>query len=377
MTTLTIKKQSYKVVFRCDASIQIGSGHVMRCLTLADELARQGAECFFICREHEGNLIEDLRQHGYQVYVLPLENGIAVEPENRSALAPTLTHSHWLASSQHRDAELSRLIVEGLQPDWLIVDHYALDARWEKKLHPFCKKLMVIDDLADRPHACEVLLDQNFGRNPQDYAVLTPAKCQVLCGSMYALLRPEFAKWRDYSLEQRQHNKLTSILINLGGVDKDNVTSKVLKALQTKALPDHCAITVVMGSTSPSIAAVKQQAATMPWPTAVKVAVDNMAELMANSDLAIGAAGSTSWERCCLGLPTIMLVLADNQRVIADALEEAGAAQRFNLAELESEPLALDRCITSVVIKLREMSRVASSITDGLGVSRLAEVLLP
>lgn len=371
MTTFTIKEQSYKVGFRCDASIQIGSGHVMRCLSLADELARQGAQCFFICREHKGNLIEVLQQRGYQVYVLPLENDVAIESQGKSAL----THSHWLASSQHRDAELSRSVVETLQPDWLIVDHYALDASWEKEMHPFCKKLMVIDDLADRQHACEVLLDQNFGRNPQDYAALTPAECQLLCGSMYALLRPEFAKWREYSLEQRQHNKLASILINLGGVDKDNITSKVLKALRTKALPDHCAITVVMGSTSPSIAAVKQQAAIMPWPTAVKVAVDNMAELMANSDLAIGAAGSTSWERCCLGLPTIMLVLADNQRGIADALEKAGAAQRFDLALLESEPLALGHCIASVVTKLREMSRVASSITDGLGASRLARVL--
>jgi len=377
MTTRTIKEQSYKVAFRCDASIQIGSGHVMRCLSLADELARQGAECFFICREHKGNLIEILQQHGYQVYVLPLENDRAIEPEDRSSLVPTLAHSHWLASSQHRDAELSRSIVEALQPDWLIVDHYALDASWEKKLHPFCKKLMVIDDLADREHACEVLLDQNFGRNPQDYAALIPAECQVLCGSMYALLRAEFAKWREYSLERRQHNKLASVLINLGGVDKDNITSKVLKALQTKALPNECAITVVMGSTSPSIAAVKQQAAIMPWPTAVKVAVDNMAELMANSDLAIGAAGSTSWERCCLGLPTIMLVLADNQRVIADALAEVGAAQRFYLAVLEAEPLALGLCIASVVAKMSEMSRVASSITDGLGVSRLAKVLLP
>ncbi|MGP4789304.1 UDP-2,4-diacetamido-2,4,6-trideoxy-beta-L-altropyranose hydrolase [Psychrobacter sp. 1Y11] len=375
MTTRTIKEQGYKVGFRCDASIQIGSGHAMRCLTLADELARQGAQCFFICRQHEGNLIEVLRQQGYPVYALPLEDSLTIESQDRSSLAPTLTHSHWLASSQYRDAELSRSIVEALQPDWLIVDHYALDARWEKKLHPFCKKLMVVDDLADREHACEVLLDQNFGRNLQDYAALIPAECQVLCGSMYALLRPEFAKWREYSLERRQHNKLTSILINLGGVDKDNITSKVLKALQIKALPDYCTITVVMGSTSPSIAAVKQQAAIMPWPTVVKVAVDNMAELMANSDLAIGAAGSTSWERCCLGLPTIMLVLADNQRVIADALEEVSAAQRFDLAVLEAEPSALGHCIASVVAKMSEMGRVASSITDGLGASRLARVL--
>jgi len=169
---------------------------------------------------------------------------------------------------------------------------------------------------------------------------------------------------------------LASILINLGGVDKDNITTKILKGLQTKSLPDHCSMNIVMGSTSPWIEAVKQQAAIMQWPTSVKVGVDNMAELMANSDLAIGAAGSTSWERCCLGLPTIMLVLADNQRDIANVLEDVGAALTFNINKLEAEPLALEQCIASAVPKMREMSRIASTVTDGLGVTRLSKILL-
>ena len=364
--------KEYKIVFRCDASIQIGSGHVMRCLTLADELSRQGAESFFICRQHDGSLIEILQQRGYQVYTLPLEHGLVIESESKA----TLAHADWLASTQHRDAELSISIVKAIQPDWLIVDHYALDESWEKRLKPYCKKLMVIDDLADRKHDCDILLDQNFGRDPQDYAAYVNEDCELLCGSNYALLRPEFAEWRSYSLERRQHNKLASILINLGGVDKDNITTKILKGLQTKSLPDHCSMNIVMGSTSPWIEAVKQQAAIMQWRTVVKVGVDNMAELMANSDLAIGAAGSTSWERCCLGLPTIMLVLADNQRDIANVLEDVGAALTFNINKLEAEPLALEQCIASAVPKMRAMSRVASAVTDGLGVTRLSKVLL-
>ena len=364
--------KEYKIVFRCDASIQIGSGHVMRCLTLADELSRQGAESFFICRQHDGSLIEILQQRGYQVYMLPLEHGLGIESESKA----TLAHADWLASTQHRDAELSISIVKAIQPDWLIVDHYALDENWEKRLQPYCKKLMVIDDLADRKHDCDVLLDQNFGRDPQDYAAHVNEDCELLCGSNYALLRPEFAEWRGYSLERRQHNKLASILINLGGVDKDNITTKILKILQTKSLPDHCSITIVMGSTSPWIEAVKQQAAIMQWRTVVKVGVDNMAEIMANSNLAIGAAGSTSWERCCLGLPTIMLVLADNQQVIASALEAVGAALTFDMTILEAEPLAFAQGIESVVPKMREMSKAASKVTDGLGVTRLSRVLL-
>lgn len=364
-------EKEYKIVFRCDASIQIGSGHVMRCLTLADELSRRGAECSFICRQHDGNLIKEIQQQGYKVYPLPLEHDLGVESESKAILA----HADWLASTQHRDAELSCLIVEKMTPDWLIVDHYALDESWEKKLKPYCKKIMVIDDLADRKHHCDVLLDQNFGRDAQDYAAHVNEDCKLLCGSNYALLRPEFAEWRSYSLERRQHNKLASILINLGGVDKDNITIKILKALQTKSLFDHCSITIVMGSTSPWIEAVKQQAATIQWHTVVKVGVNNMAELMANSDLAIGAAGSTSWERCCLGLPTIMLVLADNQQIIASALEAVGAARTFDINILEAEPLAFDQVIKSVVPKMKDMSKAASNVTDGLGALRLARFL--
>ena len=363
--------KEYKIVFRCDASIQIGSGHVMRCLTLADELSRQGAESFFICRQHDGSLIEILQQRGYQVYTLPLEHDSGIESESKA----TLAHADWLASTQHRDAELSISIVKAIQPDWLIVDHYALDESWEKRLQPYCKKLMVIDDLADRKHDCDVLLDQNFGRDPQDYAAYVNEDCELLCGSNYALLRPEFAEWRRYSLERRQHNKLASILINLGGVDKDNITTKILKGLQTKSLPDHCSMNIVMGSTSPWIEAVKQQAAIMQWRTVVKVGVDNMAELMANSNLAIGAAGSTSWERCCLGLPTIMLVLADNQQVIASALEAVGAALTFDITMLEAEPIAFAQGIESIAPKMREMSKTASKVTDGLGASRLSRFL--
>lgn len=366
---MTVKE--HKIVFRCDASIQIGSGHVMRCLTLADELSRQGAESFFICRQHDGSLIEILQQRGYQVYTLPLEHGLVIE----SASKATLAHADWLATTQHRDAELSRSIVEQIKPNWLIVDHYALDENWEKRLRQYCKKIMVIDDLADRKHDCDVLLDQNFGRDAQDYAAYVNKDCELLCGSKYALLRPEFAEWRSYSLERRQHNKLASILINLGGVDKDNITTKILKALQNKSLPDYCSIIIVMGSTSPWIDAVKQQAAIMQWRTVVKVGVSNMAELMANSDLAIGAAGSTSWERCCLGLPTIMLVLADNQQIIASALEAVGAARTFDINILEAEPLVFDQVIKSVVPKMKEMSRAASKVTDGLGALRLSRFL--
>src|SRR5690606_2585434 len=145
-------------------------------------------------------------------------------------------HSHWLGATQTQDAAGCVPILAKLNPDWLIVDHYALDARWERALKPHYRKLMVIDDLADRPHQCDLLLDQTFGRDAEDYQTWVPANCRLLCGSHYALLRPEFAALRPYSLARRATPQLRQLLITMGGVDKDNATGQVLEALRASQL---------------------------------------------------------------------------------------------------------------------------------------------
>lgn len=359
------------IAFRCDASIQIGTGHVMRCLTLADELARQGAKCHFICREHDGNLIDLITQRGYEVYKL---EAIPLNNSNKDEAETTLFHSEWLGTSQAEDAKQSIDIISDIEPEWLIVDHYALNNYWEQKLRPHCDNVLVIDDLADRKHDCDVLLDQTFGRVIQDYQHLVPNHCEVLCGTTYALLRPEFSKWRQYSLERRKNNVLEHILVNLGGVDKDNLTSKILDALKQAPLSKSCRITVVMGSTSPWISTVIEKARQLPWPAEVKTGVSTMAELMANSDLAIGAAGSTSWERCCLGLPTIMLVIANNQMNIANNLESINAVKvvlnNHNLAQMINKYLY--EFIQSPE-KLESMSQSSTDVLDGCGTFKVIE----
>lgn len=362
-----------KIVFRCDASIQIGTGHVMRCLTLADTLAEQGAECYFICREHEGHLLEVIRQRGHQSYSLPLKDDVGKRIKGNIKLA----HADWLGATQQEDAQYCIDLLELIKPDWLVIDHYAIDISWERALRLYCKKLMVIDDLADRQHDCDILLDQNYGRDIQDYLELVPKHCRLLCGSKYVLLRPEFAQWRDYSIKRRKEGQLKHLLINLGGVDKDNITTQILKGLENSNLPAHCDITVVMGSTAPWIDDVKKQASIMPWPTKVKTGVSNMAELMANSDLAIGAAGSTSWERCCLGLPTIMLVLADNQQQIATNLEQANAVYVANLSL--SFNLSISNAIAHFIsspMALKEMSQASSHTLDGLGATSVIKKMV-
>ena len=359
------------IVFRCDASIQIGTGHVMRCLTLADELTRQGAKCYFICREHEGNLIDFIAQKGYETYKLEV---VSLDSNENDENEPTLFHSEWLGATQETDARQTVDIVSSIQLEWLIIDHYALDSYWEQKLRPHCGNILVIDDLADRKHDCNVLLDQTFGRDKQEYQDLVPSDCEVLCGTTHALLRPEFSKWRPYSLERRKGNALEHILVNLGGVDKDNLTSQILDALKQAHLSESCKITVVMGSTSPWIDAVTKKAKELPWSTEVKSGVSNMAELMANSDLAIGAAGSTSWERCCLGLPTIKLVIAENQMNIANNLESINAVKivlnNHDLVKTINECL---RELIQIPEKLKSMSQSSADVLDGYGTYKVIE----
>jgi UDP-2,4-diacetamido-2,4,6-trideoxy-beta-L-altropyranose hydrolase len=355
-----------KVTFRTDASIQMGIGHVMRCLTLADALAVKGAQCNFICREHEGNLIQHIQSKGYRVHRLPMGSEADTD----------LAHSAWLGATQEQDSQACASFLAELQPDWLVVDHYALDARWEAVLAEHCRQVMVIDDLADRQHACHMLLDQTFGRSVADYWPFVPEGCSLLCGSSYALLRPEFAALRPYSLQRRAQPKLKNLLITMGGVDKDNVTAQVLAALRDSPLSADCKITVVMGATAPWLADVQQKAQNMPWPTTVCVGVTDMAQLMADSDLAIGAAGATTWERCCLGLPTIMLVLAKNQLKVAQGLEQAGLAAKVTSGpNADHQISSLLGTLASSPNRLHAMSRSSAHIVDGMGTSLVTAML--
>lgn len=358
-----------RVAFRTDASLAIGTGHVMRCLALADALHERGATCRFVCREHPGNLIGLIRQRGYEVCGLPVSEP-GNDPMHTGNAAPS--HAVWLGARWEEDAEQTKVSLGGMAADWLITDHYMLDARWERVLRPYCQRLMVIDDLADRPHDCDLLLDQNLGREVLDYAALVPAQCRLLIGPIYALLRPEFAEMRPRSIARREHPQLRRICITMGGVDKDNITGKVLDALQSCRLPPDCHITVVMGAQAPGLDTVRQQARTMPWLTEVQVNVQDMAALMAESDLAIGAAGSTSWERCCLGLPSLLFVIADNQKSVAQALANAEAVRVIELGAHLSDVLREELgSLLAAPELLHRMSVAASAVTDGQGINRI------
>jgi UDP-2,4-diacetamido-2,4,6-trideoxy-beta-L-altropyranose hydrolase len=362
---------TWRIAFRTDASLQMGSGHVMRCLTLADALRTKGAQCHFVSRAHPGHLIEVIRHRGHMVHSL-----LAPAQQTQAAIKSGPTHAAWLGSNWEADALETTAVLASLQPDWLVVDHYALDQQWEAVQQHHYKKLLVIDDLADRPHLCHLLLDQNLGRQPQDYADLIPAHCQVFTGPQYALLRPEFAALRPYSLQRRQaQTRIGRLLITMGGVDHDNATGQVLQTLKACVLPADCRITVIMGLTAPWLHNVRELAVQMHWPTEVVVNVNDMAQHMADSDLAIGAAGSTSWERCCLGLPTLIAVLAENQQPGAQAMEAAHAARLIGaVGDIAAQlPLAVAELIEPA--RRSRMSLAASAVTDGRGIDRVISAM--
>lgn len=358
------------IAFRADASVQIGTGHVMRCLTLADDLREQGAECMFICRPHAGHLLDMIAQRGHTVVALP---GL---PTNATGASGDTVHAHWLGTDWTHDAADTRQALGAETVDWLVVDHYALDRRWEQALRPSCQRLMVIDDLADRPHDCDLLLDQNLGRTAEDYRGLMPSDATRLIGPQYALLRPEFAKLRSTSLARRLHPKLKRLLITMGGVDKDNATGQVLDALKACPLPEGLEITVIMGPHAPWLQHVQAQAQQMPWPTQVLAGVSNMAQLMTDSDLAIGAAGGTAWERCCLGLPSLTLMLVENQQAGAIALQKCGAGLAMNgVGEIRNllQGASVESAMRSLLL---DLGQAAQQVSDGLGATRVTREIL-
>ncbi len=362
-----------RLLFRLDCSVQIGSGHLMRCLTLADAWRREGGQSTFMVRDLSPMLQGLLIQRGHRPLLLTHSGSTTT---GQVAGGEDLAHSHWLNSSQAADAQTCLQALSHAQEllpfDGLIVDHYALDQRWEVAMRGVARWVMVIDDLADRQHSCDMLLDQNLGRQPEHYARHVPASTRCLLGPTYALLRPEFAEAREPSLRRRSSGTLGRGLISLGGVDAFNLSGACLAQLEACDLPADTRITVVLGIQAPHLAAVQAQVDRASWPVEVVVDARDMAQRLSHCDWAIGAAGASAWERCCLGVPSLVMVLADNQLAGARALEDTGAAVVVPgpVGALPSLP-AFSEGLHTLFSHARTVSGRAAAVCDGLGTQRV------
>ena len=299
-------------VIRADASEQIGSGHLMRCLTLADRMRREGIEVHFICRDLVGNLNHLVHEQGFPLHVLP-----------RHADDPSLSgYAAWLTVAQETDAQETGEVLCTLAPIMrLVVDSYALDEVWERIVHPLVGELFVIDDLANRKHDCDILLDQNFYRAMQyRYDGLVPPSCKLLLGPAHALLREEFYAAKK-TLRQRDGH-LRRILVFYGGSDVTHETEKAVRALLHLSLP-AVEVDVIIGGSNAHRMQIEELCAPHDF-LHTYCAVSNMAEFMANADLCLGAGGTTTWERGFLGLPAIVTAIAENQLAVCRDCADAG-----------------------------------------------------
>lgn len=338
-------------MIRVDSSTAIGSGHVMRCITLGKQLQKAGDKVIFIMRDLPGNIIDVVKNNGFQVLIMP----------QAKYDLPLEGYEQWLTLPVQEDAEevlavikhyLQREVDKTLQKnirkiDRLVIDSYAIDYRWEQILCPVTKEIFVIDDLANRKHSCNILLDQNFYLDKDTrYNGLVPDNCQLLLGPEHALLREEFYEAKKH-LRHRDGN-IKNILVFYGGIDLTDETTKAIKALIKVHKKYDFSVNVIVGKSNPKCKQVEELCAKYPYIN-YHCQVSNMAEYMNAADLMLGAGGTTTWERMFLQLPCLVTAIADNQVIGCQHCAKAGIMDYLGWYE----DITVDKLIQALEAKMQ------------------------
>jgi len=358
--------QRASVVVRVDSGTRIGAGHLMRCLSLALQLREIGYDVHFVCRCHDGHFSELARSEGFALHLLPLTDG----PLSRDTEAPG---THWLGVPWERDSEEVAPILRALKPAWLVVDHYGLDGRWETSLRSLVDAILVIDDLADRPHESDVLLDQNLGASVDAYRTRVGPTCRKLLGPRFALLRPSF---RRLALQLAgRDGSLRNVVACAGGSDPKDALSIVVRAWQSLG-ESRPGLDLIVGASSPNLKRLRHLCDGVAN-CRLHVQSDRVAETMASGDLLIAAGGSINWERCALSLPAVLFQTAANQASNIRSL--VGSRTGFSLGSADHlEPSRLTDLLRRLATKpglLRRLGRRSGQLVDGLGAYRTAVVM--
>ncbi len=340
-----------KIAFRADASLEIGTGHVMRCLTLAEALRNRGAKVVFVCSEHPGHLCDLINEKGFRVFRL----GIEQESDARQSLNALASDFVW---------------------DWVIVDHYALDIRWESVMRKLTKNIMVIDDMADRQHDCDILLDQNLFEDISDrYSNLVGPNTVKFLGPRYALLRQEFSDHRPDRI-RNVPDKRKRILVSFGGADMPNAAGRIMSALKNE-IKHHIDIDVIAGMTNPNFKSLMEICKGSENIRLFRN-VDHMALILAGTYLAVGGGGVSALERSALGVPSLIYAVAENQIRPSIQLSKMGAAIYMGKIE-EMRKNLLIKNIEALIDNPEswlKMSQKAMDIVDAEGTSRIASYIM-
>ena len=361
-------------ILRADANKEIGIGHVMRCLALAEWLYSKNIRPLLLTK-YSNKLIESK--------VSTLKGKIIYLPKSSSSPDDTYLHSKWLNGTESEDAKLCIDAIENeiqkiaKSPLFIIVDHYALAAPWEKKISAYAP-ILVVDDLSDRQHECKWLIDQTFGKTDADYLSLVPDNTKLMIGPQYALIRKEFTTTAKLFKRNLPDTEI-KVLLTLGGVDKNNDISKVLLSLEAfkSVNKQQIVTTVVTSNANPNLHNLQAAVARI-QNVSLLIDVNNMAELMATHDVCIGAAGSTSWERCVMSLPTISIVLAENQKTIAKNLADAEVVLSLGLMA----DITLEKFMETFYSLINDMNLYNSlsikskCLCDGLGCNRIMKIVV-
>jgi UDP-2,4-diacetamido-2,4,6-trideoxy-beta-L-altropyranose hydrolase len=356
------------ITIRTDSFCSIGTGHLMRCLTLADALKEKGANVHFICRDLQGNLSHVAEEHGHKLHLLPApKNDFKLQVDNPP-------HASWLKVSWQDDLQDTQQITCSVPEkfDWLIVDSYALDYRWEQKMRSAAHKIMVIDDLADRKHDCDLLLDQNYFEFPETrYQNLVAEHCQKVLGPRYALLRPEFRQASKFC--RMRGNGTVRIIVYFGGNDHDNLTGMALEALSCPEL-EHIYVDVVVGPHNSYMKNLKEQVNNRSK-VRLYVQPEGFVELLLRADLCIGAGGTTTWERLCLSIQSIVITTALNQEAFTFELDKANLLHWIG----SKNTISTQKIKSAVIQEISNNGSVdtmsMSNMVDGHGALRIAEIL--
>ena len=349
--------------FRVDALPHTGVGHLARCLALATGLRRVGMQVNFICRDGLGSLAGLVSESGFGLHLLPAV-AQSIDPADSRT---------WLGTSAEADAKATGELIRRAcgRADWLVVDHYGIDAEWESALRPRCHRLLAIDDLADRRHDCDLLLDQNLHED-DPYRSLSPRCCRLLLGPRHALLRDEFREARQRATVR--DGRLRRVLVFFGSSDPTGDTAKAVQALCSLAWPVEAEI--IVGAMNPDRAQIEAACARRRH-LHFAFQVDDMAERLARADLAIGGAGTSAWERMAVGLPAVVVEQADNQHLNSVQLQRIGVAFNLGPSRLVDAAAIADavRDLMEDPARLKRMSQAAGSLVDGRGVERVRRAM--
>lgn len=367
-----------RVVFRVDASEDIGHGHFFRCLTLAEAFHERDARIEFISRALPGNLLPCIEGRGYKLHDLSERSEKKSESSGHGCKEPF----HPLEASIDQDCIETTDVLRHLGgADLLVVDQYSIACSWETEIRRYVRVLAAIDDEPVRRHCAKVLVVPGSCRNPSYCRTFLPKGGELLAGPNYALLRPEFRKMRASKASEQECRKTTeNIFVAFGGSSQIELYAAVIKALDFSKFSGKWKIDLVLGGTGQDNSTLRQVLASAKNPIKIFQFSHDISRLMAKADIGIGAAGTMAWERCCLGLPSIAVVLADNQRAIAKDLSEHNAALAIGTAqELTRKPeelsFALDRLRDDGILR-RQMSAAGLRLIDGRGVNRVVDSIM-